>query len=133
MEIAIMLKKHGKSLTTERSEIYSFIETKHIFSAQDIRENFKNIWRASIFRTINIFLEIGVIRRIPFSERWEVYELNHTGHHHEHMKCERCNEVMSFDSHNICKKIFEEAKKSGFQIREHSISIFGICKKCSLS
>ena len=129
----MILKKNGKSLTTERSEIFSFIETKHIFSAQDIREGFPNIGRASIFRTINIFLEIGVIRRIPFSERGEVYELNDTGHHHEHMKCEKCQEIMSFESHSICKKIFEEAKKSGFQIREHSLSILGICKKCSLS
>ena len=133
MEIAIILKKHGKSLTTERSEIFSFLETQHIFSAQDIREGFPDIGRASIFRTINTFLEIGVIRRIPFSERWEVYELNHINHHHEHMKCEKCNDIMSFDSHSICKKIFEEAKKSGFHIREHSLSILGICQKCSLS
>lgn len=69
MEIEIILKKNGKSITKERIEIYSYIETKHIFSAQDIRENFNHIGRASIFRTINIFLDIGVIRRIPFSER----------------------------------------------------------------
>lgn len=75
MEIAIILKKNGKSFTTERSDIFSFIQTKHIFSAQDISENFQDIGRASIFRTINVFLEIGVIRRIPFSERGEVYEI----------------------------------------------------------
>lgn len=69
MNIEIILKSHKKSVTEERKEIFAFIQTKHIFSAQDIRENFLDISRASIFRTINIFLEIGVIRRIPLSQR----------------------------------------------------------------
>jgi len=132
MKLETVLKKHGKSLTKERSDIFSFLETKHMFSAQDITEHFSSIGRASVFRTISLFLEIGLIRRLRFSDKWEVYELNDAGHHHEHMKCEQCHEIMSFDSHSICQKIFEEAKKSGFRIKEHSVSVLGICQKCSL-
>jgi len=39
------------------------------------------------------------------------YEINDEEHHHEHMKCEKCDSIISFASENICKKIFSEAKK----------------------
>jgi Fur family ferric uptake transcriptional regulator len=132
MNIAIILKSHGKSITEERKEIFSFLETKHIFSAQEVQEQFPALGRASVFRTIRLFLEIGIIRRLNIGERGESYELNDTSHHHEHMKCTLCQSIMSFDSHSICRKIFEEAKKQGFAIQEHSLSILGKCSKCQI-
>ncbi len=131
MNIENILKQHGKSITEERKEIFNYLETKHIFSAQEVLEQFPTLGRASIFRTIRLFLEIWILRRLTLGERWESYEINNTGHHHEHMKCTVCQTIMSFDSHNICRKIFEEAKKQGFIIQEHSLSILGKCTKCA--
>ena len=131
MDIKNILKSKGKSLTNERLEIFSFIEEKHIFSAWDILNNFNDISRASVFRTINMFLEIWIIRRISLGNKLEQYELNHEGHnHHEHMKCEACECVISFDSNSVCLKLFQEAKKLWFSISEHSISIFWKCNNC---
>jgi Fe2+ or Zn2+ uptake regulation protein len=54
----------------------------------------------------------------------EMYEvINSDHHHHEHMKCEKCNKIISFESEEICNKIFEEAKKLGFSIKEHSVVV----------
>lgn len=131
MKIENILKEHSKSVTKERIDIFSFLQTKHIFSANDILISFKDLWRASVFRTINLFLEIWVIRRISLWEKQETYELNEEDQHHEHMKCEKCNEIISFDSDDICKKIMWGAKKMGFIVKEHSIWILGTCRKCS--
>jgi Fe2+ or Zn2+ uptake regulation protein len=46
------------------------------------------------------------------------------------MKCSNCWNIISFGSEDICKKIFEKAKKIWFQIHEHSVSLIGTCKKC---
>lgn len=132
MNIENILKSHKKSITDERKEMFSFIQTKHIFTAQDISENFPDLGRASIFRTIRLFLEIGILRRLTLGERSETYEVNEIEHHHEHFKCNICQTIISFESNSICKKIFEEAKKQGFIIQEHSLSILGKCQKCSL-
>jgi len=51
-------------------------------------------------------------------------------HHHEHMTCEDCGDIVNFSSENICNKIFQEAKKLGFEISGHSIGVFGKCKNC---
>jgi Fe2+ or Zn2+ uptake regulation protein len=69
MNIETILKSNGKSITEERKEIFNFLETKHIFSAQEVLEQFPALGRASIFRTIRLFLEIGVLRRLTLGER----------------------------------------------------------------
>ncbi len=131
MNIEDVLKNAGKRITPERKAIFEFLEKKHIFSSADILENFPHLWRASIFRTLNLFLEIGILRRVYMWEKWESYEINEQANHHEHMVCQKCKSILNFDSENICKKIFEEAEKMGFSIKEHSVNILWICKKCN--
>lgn len=130
MDIEKILKEKWKSLTKERKEIFSYMEKKHIFSSNDILENFPKLWRASSFRTINLFLEIWILRRIFIWERWENYEINEENHHHEHMKCEKCLKVINFNSDKICKDVLTEAKKLWFSVKEHSINIIWTCSNC---
>lgn len=129
MNIENILKKHKKSITKERIDIFSFISEKHLFSANDLISKFWNLWRASVFRTLNLFIEIWILRRIPLWERWDYYELNKENHH-EHLRCEKCSNIMNFESEDICKKIFLEAEKIWFKVKEHSINIVWTCKNC---
>lgn len=131
MDIENILRTHKKSITEERKHIFSYIEKKHIFWAQEILNHFPHLWRASVFRTIRLFLEIGVLRRLILGDRGETYEINRIWDHQEHMKCKNCKKILNFDSGTICQKIFEEAKKQGFIIQEHSLSIIGKCQKCT--
>ncbi|NDK09330.1 transcriptional repressor [Candidatus Gracilibacteria bacterium] len=130
MNIENILKEHKKNVTPERIQLFESMDAKHIFSASDIEGEFPNFSRASIFRTLKLFLELGVVRRLPLGENGDMYEVEHEHHHHEHMKCQSCGDILSFESDGICKKIFEAAKKQGFRISEHSLGIFGTCKKC---
>lgn len=130
MNITNILKENNKRVTPERIIIFDFLETKHIFTYNDIIINFKNIWRASVFRTLNLFLELWVIRKVEIWEKVMTYELNDKNHHHEHMKCASCNSIISFHSDNICKKIFAEAKKIWFEIKSHNIWVLWTCKNC---
>jgi len=132
MNIEEKLKKHKKKVTPERKELFFWMEKKHLFSASDIESSFSNIGRASIFRTLKLFCDIWVLRRIHLWDNWDKYEVECCEkHHHEHMKCKTCGDILSFASETICKKIFSEAKKLGFLIDEHSLSIFWKCKKCN--
>ncbi|MCP4523738.1 MAG: transcriptional repressor [Candidatus Gracilibacteria bacterium] len=130
MEIEQILRENNNRVTPERVAIYNYLKTKHIFSYNNISQNFGELGRASIFRTLNLFLDLGVIRKVEIGEKTMTYELNDHNNHHEHMKCENCKEVISFDSDNICNKIFQEAKKLGFKIKSHNIGVLGTCKNC---
>jgi Fe2+ or Zn2+ uptake regulation protein len=43
MEIENILKENKKSITKERIDIFSFILKKHLFSANDLISNFKDL------------------------------------------------------------------------------------------
>lgn len=132
MKIENLLKKSGKKITPERIKLFESMRNRHLFESKDFIEQFPDISRASIFRTIKLFCEIWAIRRVYLWDNHESYEVECCSkHHHEHMKCIWCGDIMSFESENICKKIFLEAKKFGFHISEHSVNILGTCKKCS--
>ncbi len=130
MNIENILKEKQNRVTPERIAIFNFLKTKHIFTYNDIMDNFENIWRSSVFRTLNLFLSLWIIRKIDLWDNIMSYELNDNEHHHEHMKCNICNSIISFHSNDICKKIFEEAKKLWFEIKSHSIWVVGTCKDC---
>jgi Fur family ferric uptake transcriptional regulator len=130
MNIEKLLKHNKNRVTQERIDIFEYMETKHIFDANDLLSQFITVGRASIFRTINLFLDLWAIRRVNIWEKRETYELVEEDHHHEHMKCNNCGDVISFHSEDICKRILLEAEKLWFIVKEHSIGIFGKCKKC---
>lgn len=130
MKIENLLKESNLRVTKERIEIFELIKTKHIFNYNDIQDNFENIWRSSIFRTLNLFLELWILRKVDIWSTAITYELIDEKHHHEHMKCEKCDSIISFHSDSICNKIFEEAKKIDFKIKSHNIWIIWTCKNC---
>jgi len=131
MKIEQKLRNHKKKVTPERVELFSWMEKKHLFNSSDIEKNFSHIGRASIFRTLKLFCEIWILRRLNLWESGDKYEVECCEkHHHEHMKCNDCWDIISFTSDLICKKIFSEARKLGFHIDEHSLSIFWKCKNC---
>lgn len=130
MNIENILKEKHNRVTSERLAIFAFLKTKHFFTYNDIMINFKDIWRSSVFRTLNLFLNLWVIRKVDVWNNIATYELNDEKHHHEHMVCNKCDSVITFHSNDICKKIFKEAKKIWFEIKSHHIWIIGTCKKC---
>lgn len=133
MKIEEILRKHNLKVTPERLKIFSQMENMHLFESKELVEKFPELGRASIFRTIKLFCKIWALRRIYLWDNHEKYEVECCSkHHHEHMKCNKCWNILSFDSHNICDRIFSEAKKLGFHISEHSVNILGTCKSCNI-
>ncbi len=130
MDISHICKQHKLRLTQERKKIFIFLQEHHLVSSAQMIEHFPDIGRASVFRALKCFLDIGVIRRINLWENYDLYEINDTNHHHEHMKCKHCNGVIPFHCDTICAEVFTKAKEMWFSIDEHQISVLGTCKKC---
>lgn len=130
MDLQALLKEKWFRTTKEREKIFSYMQTKHLFTASDIEKQFSNIGRASIFRTIKFFFELGIVRKISLGNNTTYYEINDKNNPHEHMKCQKCDEILSFDSSAIYSEIFKKAKKEGFQIQSHSVNILWICDNC---
>jgi len=70
MKLEMILKEKGKSITKEREELFLYMQERRLFSAKDLLSLFSSrIGRATIFRTVKLFLEMGIIRRIQTDEK----------------------------------------------------------------
>ena len=75
------------------------------------------------------FESAGLLVKHNFTDGHSVFELA-SDHHHDHMICQKCGSVDEFFDAKIEELQELIAKKQGFQIIDHSHSIYGLCKHC---
>ncbi len=138
MQSELDLKKivhdHGYKATPQRLAILSVFSKNHRpFSAEEIYKKLKKTGTdlVTIYRTLTSFEKGGVLKRVDLRKDSVQFELAH-GHHH-HIVCTICGRVEDFDDcdlETVTKKIV--SKSAHFKsIREHSLELFGVCRKCS--
>lgn len=87
---------------------------------------------ATVYRTLIVLDELGVISKINFDDGYIRYEIitDDTHHRHHHLICSRCGKVIEVteDLLDDLEKIVEQ--KYEFKIDDHSLKIYGLCKEC---
>lgn len=129
------LKKAGLKVTTPRTRILEILENAkiHHLSAEDVYrilvESGQEVGLATVYRVLTQFEEAGLVIRHHFEGDYSVFELDN-GTHHDHLVCVKCNKVEEFVDSVIEARQEEIALKAGYVITDHSLNIYGICKKC---
>jgi Fur family transcriptional regulator, ferric uptake regulator len=130
-----LLKAKNLKCTPERKAIFNEIEAidSH-FDADELflslhKKNNK-VSRGSIYRTLRIFEEAGIIRAVVFTERHAHYERAIGKAHHSHLICRNCNRIIEFLSPKIVSGLNEACKQHGFKEYNHKVESTGLCKKC---
>lgn len=95
-----------------------------------IRNTSKNVSRATVYRTIPLLVEAGLIQRSVRSEARDTYEHIFGHPKHAHWVCNICGAVIETDMTGANKLMQNMAKAQSFAIDDISLIISGICKKC---
>lgn len=126
------LRKAGLKVTLPRLKILEILEcsqTRHL-SAEDIYrtllESHEDIGLATVYRVLTQFEAADLVTRHHFEDGMAVFELN-LGTHHDHIVCLDCGRVEEFMDSGIEERQGSVAKKMGFEIRDHSLIIYGHC------
>lgn len=129
------LRKAGLKVTLPRTKILEMLEqstAKHL-SAEDIykalSEAGDDVGLATVYRVLSQFEAAGLVNRLNFEGGQSVYELNQ-GEHHDHIICVKCNKVEEFTDDDIEERQKTVAKRMGYEITDHALNIFGICRDC---
>ncbi|RKY29980.1 MAG: transcriptional repressor [Candidatus Omnitrophota bacterium] len=129
------LKKKGLKFTSERKLILKEVFSSHKhFDVEELfgrlRKKDRAISRATIYRTLPLLIESGLIRE-ALRCRDRFYYEHVFGHpHHDHLLCIGCGKVIEFRDERLEKLQNEVCKKYGFELIEHRLGIKGYCKKC---
>ena len=126
------LRNVGLKVTLPRVKILEMLETstaRHL-SAEDIYRKLMDlnadIGLATVYRVLTQFEAAGLVRRHHFEGGHAVFELER-GHHHDHMVCLKCGQVVEFEDEIIEKRQRARAEELGFHLTEHSLIMYGEC------
>lgn len=130
-----LLEEQGLKLTHERQSIFDEVNhVKHHFDADSLYERFKTkglrISRDTVYRTIPLLLESGVIQKSVGEGKREFFEPISKEGHHDHMVCIRCGKFIEFHCEEIEAMQEKVAEQYGFKLSFHDHRLFGSCRDC---
>lgn len=129
------LKDAGLKVTGPRLKIIEVLaNSKHRhFSAENIYRELLHMGDevplATIYRALTDFEAAGIVQKQNFEGDRSIFELNE-GPHHDHLVCVTCHKIEEFVDNMIEERQREIAERMGYQMKDHSLTIYGICQSC---
>lgn len=134
------LGDNGYKTTTQRSMVFDILaenKDQHL-STEEVYELIKSknphMGIATIYRTLQLFEEIGLVYKHNFDDgcsRYEILSPNSSEvHQHHHLLCKKCGKIIEVkeDLMNTLEDIIE--KQYNFEILNHVVKFTGICSQC---
>lgn len=135
-----LLREKGLKVTSQRLMVLNILSThgdEHL-TVEEIydlaKEESPEIGLATIYRTVQVLLELHVIEKVTFDDGFTRYELNGeetgSGHRHHHAICTQCGKVYSLETDlldTLEKQVF---KSLGFEVTDHEVKLYGLCSAC---
>lgn len=128
------ISRAGYRRTEQRRLLIELIaaRTGHFTAADlgaDARERLLDLGRATIFRTLEVLLQLGVVERIDLPGGGHAY-VGCAPRHHHHAVCSGCASVVEFDDRELASVVADVARRTGFRIDTHRLELFGLCPAC---
>ncbi len=132
----LMTKK--MRLTPEREAIVEAVYSTHDhFDAEQWVGNLarhtgtNQASRSTIYRTLNLLVEAGLLRRVARAHDREVYEHDYGYPAHDHLICRKCGDMIEFPNEAIAGVLEKIAADHGFRMSGHRLEVEGVCAACS--
>ncbi len=133
---ADILKQSALSITASRKDILDiFLASSSALAHQDIELKCSDKFdRVTIYRTLQTFLDKGIIHSIPTTENAVKYALCKdecivSGHHHDnhvHFLCDACGITICLE-----EVVVPQVKlPKGYSLKDINMVVNGTCKKC---
>ncbi len=134
-----VLRERGLKVTNQRLLVLETIAGhpgEHL-TAEEIyelaKEQYPEIGLATIYRTVQVLVELNVIDKVSVDDGFVRYELGSAkadSHHHHHAICQECGRVLAFEGDLL--ETLEQAlyDTMGFVVTDHEVKLTGYCKDC---
>ncbi len=100
------------------------------FSADELLAETPDVGRATVFRTLRLFQELGVVCQVVLDDGGAAYSLSSAEGHHHHLVCSSCGSVQNFASADIEDLLQELARRTGYDVAAHRLEVYGRCATC---
>lgn len=114
-------------MTPQRVAVLEALCEEQHQSLGDIRGRCPQIGLVTVYRTLDLLSELGLVRRLELGDGPR-YEL--AGGHHHHLICESCGLISEFDECPLDPRRLP-VETSGFKVHSHSLEVYGRCAQCA--
>jgi Fur family transcriptional regulator, ferric uptake regulator len=88
--------------------------------------------RASIYRVLDLLVEHGLVERLAVDQGHARFEtIEPSGHHHHHLLCQRCGQLVAFDDPALERAIDRLSGRLGMRVEHHDVLLRGACGTCA--
>jgi Fe2+ or Zn2+ uptake regulation protein len=128
------LQDNGYRLTGARRAVVEIIATSHraltpVEVYDQARDQYPALGLVTVYRTLEKLEELGLIQRVHQPQGCQAFITAGKGHQHL-LLCSKCGKTILFEGDDLEQFIKSVARKTGYQINEHWLQLFGLCENC---
>ena len=128
------IQMQGHFLTAQRRLLLELIrdaeghlDAKELYQRARARD--ESIGPATVYRSLNLFKELGLVDQRRLGKVCCCYEIKQSMQH-QHLVCQRCGKVIEFQVPNFQKLIKTIRQEYNFKIIKAQLCIEGYCEQC---
>ena len=122
------MRRCGHKATPQRMSVVGALCAEQHQSLDEIRARCPEVGLVTVYRTLDLLSELGLVRRMDLGDDRPRYEI--AEHHHHHLICESCGLISEFEDCPLDQRVLSRTSP-GFQVNSHSLEVYGQCAECS--
>ena len=133
-ELRHLLRARGQRVTPQRIVIHeALLERARHASADElmasVSERLPGVSLPTVYATLELFEELGLVRRVPGPAGATLWDPRPDPHHH--VACRRCGRVEDLEAHVDADQALAAARSAGFVPDHAGLLVSGLCAACA--
>jgi Fe2+ or Zn2+ uptake regulation protein len=133
-ELITALHERGQRVTPQRLVIHRALRELDRHATADellvaVEERLPNVSLPTVYSTLELFEQLGMVRRLGVSQGAVMYDPRPD--QHDHMVCDRCGKIEDLDAGVELDGALFRAERGGFVPKRAEIRISGLCSDCA--
>jgi Fe2+ or Zn2+ uptake regulation protein len=133
-ELTAVLHGRGQRVTPQRLILHRLLRAgpQHLTAEELLarsRPQLPNVSLPTVYATLDLFEDLGVIRRVPGTRPAQVYDSR--AEHHHHLRCLRCGAVGDLEADIDVGAAARAAAAQGFAPDRVEVTVTGLCPACA--
>lgn len=132
-QLADVLREHGVTVTAQRLAVLAAVSRHPHATADEVAESARtdigSISRQSVYDTLGLLVDTGLVRRIQPIGSPARYE-DRVGDNHHHVICRDCGTLADVECAVGSAPCMTASDDQGFLIEEADVAYWGRCPEC---
>ena len=128
------LRERGQRVTSQRLVINRLLRERNRHVSADelldaVEERLPNVSLPTVYATLELFEELGLVRRVGSVGGRVLWDSRLDDHHHA--ACSRCGRVEDIDVPVDASAAVAAARRAGFSDARAGLVVSGLCRDCA--